>query len=98
MFGLSKKQTRDTLMTILVTGATGNIGSQVIQRLVDRGADVRDRSRVDFPARRQGRLPRCRLPAHSLRRRVDTVSTERRRARRIYLGFGRTQCRSLGGR
>ncbi|CAH0342975.1 NmrA/HSCARG family protein [Rhizobium sp. CECT 9324] len=28
-------------MTILVTGATGNIGAQVIQHLVDSGADVR---------------------------------------------------------
>ncbi|MBA8879133.1 SDR family oxidoreductase [Phyllobacterium myrsinacearum] len=41
-------------MTILVTGATGNIGSQVIQHLVDRGADVRalvrDPSRASFPA------------------------------------------------
>ncbi|MDQ0996062.1 uncharacterized protein YbjT (DUF2867 family) [Phyllobacterium ifriqiyense] len=40
-------------MTILVTGATGNIGSQVIQRLVDRGADVRalvrDPSKANFP-------------------------------------------------
>ena len=41
-------------MTILVTGATGNIGSQVVQHLVARGADVkalvRDPSRADFPA------------------------------------------------
>ena len=41
-------------MTILVTGATGNIGSQVIQHLVDRGADVRalvrDPSKANFPA------------------------------------------------
>ena len=40
-------------MTILVTGATGNIGGQVIQHLVDRGADVRalvrDPSRTNFP-------------------------------------------------
>ncbi|MBB4388621.1 uncharacterized protein YbjT (DUF2867 family) [Rhizobium leguminosarum] len=41
-------------MTILVTGATGNIGGQVIQHLVDRGADVRalvrDPSKANFPA------------------------------------------------
>ena len=41
-------------MTILVTGATGNIGSQVVQHLVDRGADVRalvrDPSNANFPA------------------------------------------------
>jgi uncharacterized protein YbjT (DUF2867 family) len=28
-------------MTILVTGATGNVGRQVVQQLIDRGADVR---------------------------------------------------------
>lgn len=41
-------------MTILVTGATGNIGSQVVQHLVERGADVRalvrDPSKARFPA------------------------------------------------
>lgn len=41
-------------MTILVTGATGNIGGQVIQHLIDRGADVRalvrDHSKANFPA------------------------------------------------
>ncbi len=41
-------------MTILVTGATGNIGAQVIQHLVNHGADVRalvrDPSKANFPA------------------------------------------------
>ncbi len=40
-------------MTILVSGATGNIGSQVIQHLVNHGADVRalvrDPSKAVFP-------------------------------------------------
>src|SRR4051812_15964959 len=41
------------LMTILVTGATGNIGRNVIEQLVARGADVRalvrDPAKADFP-------------------------------------------------
>lgn len=41
-------------MTILVTGATGRVGRQVVQQLVKRGADVRvlvrDISKADFPA------------------------------------------------
>ena len=41
-------------MTILVTGATGNVGRQVIDHLVKRGADVRalvrDPSKAAFPA------------------------------------------------
>jgi uncharacterized protein YbjT (DUF2867 family) len=41
-------------MTILVTGATGRIGRQVVQQLVDRGANVRvlvrDPLKADFPA------------------------------------------------
>ncbi|MER8431219.1 NmrA/HSCARG family protein [Mesorhizobium caraganae] len=41
-------------MTILVTGATGNIGRQVVDHLVKRGADVRtlvrDPSKASFPA------------------------------------------------
>lgn len=41
-------------MTILVTGATGNIGGQIIQHLANHGADVRalvrDPSKANFPA------------------------------------------------
>lgn len=41
-------------MTILVTGATGRVGRQVVQQLVTRGANVRvlvrDPSKADFPS------------------------------------------------
>ncbi|NKL03052.1 NAD(P)H-binding protein [Rhizobium leguminosarum bv. viciae] len=41
-------------MTILVTGATGNVGRQIVEHLVKRDADVRalvrDPSKADFPA------------------------------------------------
>jgi uncharacterized protein YbjT (DUF2867 family) len=41
-------------MTILVTGATGTVGRQVVEQLVKRGGDVRalvrDPAKVDFPA------------------------------------------------
>jgi uncharacterized protein YbjT (DUF2867 family) len=41
-------------MTILITGATGNIGRQVVQQLINRGADVRalvrDPAKANFPA------------------------------------------------
>lgn len=41
-------------MTILVTGATGNVGRNVVDHLVQRGADVRalvrDPAKADFPA------------------------------------------------
>jgi len=41
-------------MTILVTGATGTVGSQVVEQLVNRGANVRalvrDPSKAKFPA------------------------------------------------
>ena len=41
-------------MTVLVTGATGNVGSNVVDQLVKRGADVRalvrDPAKASFPA------------------------------------------------
>lgn len=65
-------------MTILVTGATGNIGAQVIQHLVNHGADVRalvrDPSKANFPAGVavvKGDL----LDVDSLRSAFDGVST-----------------------
>ncbi|TCV60246.1 NmrA/HSCARG family protein [Neorhizobium sp. S3-V5DH] len=65
-------------MTILVTGATGNIGNQVVQHLVAQGADVkalvRDRSKANFPAAVdlvQGDF----LNVDSLRSAFDGVST-----------------------
>ena len=65
-------------MTILVTGATGNIGRQVVQQLVKRGADVRvlvrDPAKANFPAGVnvvQGDL----LDVDALRRAFTGVST-----------------------
>ncbi|TGQ63520.1 MAG: NmrA/HSCARG family protein [Mesorhizobium sp.] len=65
-------------MTILVTGATGNIGRQVVEHLVKRGADVRalarDPSKASFPTGVsvvQGDF----LDVDSLRKAMSGVST-----------------------
>ena len=65
-------------MTILVTGATGNVGRQVVQQLIDRGADVRALVRnpetANLPASvqiAQGDL----LDPDSLRDALEGVST-----------------------
>lgn len=65
-------------MTILVTGATGQIGRQVVQQLVEQGASVRalvrDPAKADFPAGVelvQGDL----LDPDALRSAYDGVST-----------------------
>lgn len=65
-------------MTILVTGATGNVGRQVVQQLINRGADVRALVRnpetANLPASvqiAQGDL----LDLDSLRSALDGVST-----------------------
>ena len=64
-------------MTILITGATGNVGRQVVRQLIDRGADVRalvrDPAKANFPASVnvvQGDL----LDVDSLRRAYEGVS------------------------
>ncbi len=65
-------------MTILVTGATGNVGRQVVQQLINRGADVRALVRnpetANLPASVrvvQGDL----LDVDSLRSALDGIST-----------------------
>ncbi|MER8399903.1 NmrA/HSCARG family protein [Mesorhizobium sp. M0306] len=65
-------------MTILVTGATGNVGRNVVEQLVKRGANVRalvrDPSKANFPAGVdvvQGDL----LDVDSLRRAFSGIST-----------------------
>src|SRR6201996_1497967 len=51
---MSFDQTGVIPMTILVTGATGSVGRQVVEKLVKRGADVRalvrDPAKASFPA------------------------------------------------
>jgi len=71
-------QTGVTPMTILVTGATGTVGRQVVEQLVKRGADVRalvrDPAKANFPASvavAQGDL----LDVDSLRGALSGVST-----------------------
>jgi uncharacterized protein YbjT (DUF2867 family) len=70
--------TQEHIMTILVTGATGNVGRHVVQQLVQRGASVRalvrNPARADFSAGVdvvQGDL----LDVDALRRAFDGVST-----------------------
>ena len=65
-------------MTILITGATGNVGRNVVEQLVNRGADVRalvrDPSKASFPISVevvQGDL----LDVDSLRHAMSGVST-----------------------
>ena len=65
-------------MTILVTGATGNVGRNVVEQLINRGADVRalvrDPSKADLPASvevAQGDL----LDVDSLRSAMSGIST-----------------------
>ncbi|CAN7482281.1 NmrA/HSCARG family protein [Acidovorax sp. LjRoot66] len=65
-------------MTILITGATGNVGRQVVNQLVNRGAElralVRDPARANLPAgvqTVQGDL----LDVDALRRAFEGVST-----------------------
>jgi uncharacterized protein YbjT (DUF2867 family) len=52
--GVFTDQPGEIPMTILVTGATGRIGRQVVQQLAARGADIRvltrDPAKADFPA------------------------------------------------
>jgi uncharacterized protein YbjT (DUF2867 family) len=49
----SQHRKQETIMTILVTGATGTVGRNVVDQLVRRGADVRalvrDPSKADLP-------------------------------------------------
>ena len=65
-------------MTILITGATGNVGRQVVQQLVHRDADVRalvrDPAKADFPAG-VGVVRGDLLDVDALRRAFDGVST-----------------------
>jgi len=65
-------------MTILITGATGNVGRQVVQQLVNRGADVRalvrDPSKANLPTGVHTVLGDL-LDVDALRRAMSGVST-----------------------
>ncbi|MGT2437356.1 SDR family oxidoreductase [Bradyrhizobium betae] len=66
-------------MTILVTGATGTIGRQVVEQLVKRGADVRvlvrDPDEGQIPGRRRRLVQGDLLDIDSLRGAFSGVST-----------------------
>src|SRR3954463_14544281 len=73
---------RSFIMTILVTGATGTVGRQVVEQLVKRGADVRalvrDPAKADFatpPGRRVSVVKGDLLDVDSLRSAFNGVST-----------------------
>jgi len=65
-------------MTILITGATGNVGRQVVQQLVQRGAKVRalarDPAKANFPADVEV-VPGDLLDVPAMRRALEGVST-----------------------
>ena len=65
-------------MTILITGATGNVGRQVVQQLVQRGAKVRvlarDPAKANFPAEVEV-VPGDLLDVPAMRRAFEGVST-----------------------
>lgn len=65
-------------MTILITGATGNVGRQVVQQLVQRGAKVRalarDPAKANFPADVEV-VPGDLLDVPAMRRAFEGVST-----------------------
>src|SRR5215207_7393271 len=74
----NQTETKEIIMTILVTGATGTVGREVVEQLVKRGADVkalvRDPSKANFPAS-VGVVQGDMLDVDSLRRAFSGVST-----------------------
>jgi uncharacterized protein YbjT (DUF2867 family) len=65
-------------MTILITGATGNVGRQVVQQLVQRGAKVRalarDPAKANFPEDVEV-VPGDLLDVPAMRRALEGIST-----------------------